>query len=260
MWLSSLGLFQADKTILKDHTAWLNDSIVYAAQQLLKQTGVEGLRSPQCGKTLNFKPIWSPHGKFAQVLHVEGNHWVAVSNLKANRGQCNVYDSLLPKKVGFHTKQQVCSFVRPASKVYTFNIMNIMAQPNVFDCGLFAIANITELVLGFHPGKCVWDVGRMRSHLITCLENKQMERFPTVRERRLPLGMAVRASVTEEIHCICRMPYDNRSAMIECCSCHVWYHGQCVDVQNIDDYSRVKWWCRECQDTFEPDTKLIIRS
>ena len=48
----------------------------------------------------------------------------------------------------------------------------------------------------------------MRQHLISCLENQNMERFPVLKERRIPFGGAVIFSEEEDIFCICCMPYN----------------------------------------------------
>ena len=61
--------------------------------------------------------------------------------------------------------------------------MNTMAQTNLFDCGLFAITNATEIAFGYNPSKCVLDLQNPRSHLIKCLEAGEMEHFPVVKER-----------------------------------------------------------------------------
>ena len=45
----------------------------------------------------------------------------------------------------------------------------------------------------------------MRQHLISCLENQKMERFPVLKERRIPFDGAVIFSVEEDIFCICRI-------------------------------------------------------
>ena len=60
---------------------------------------------------------------------------------------------------------------------------------------MFALANATELVYGYDPARCQWEVGEMRKHLIECFENGQMLWFPTVKQRRLPLGSRVRYSL-----------------------------------------------------------------
>jgi len=51
--------------------------------------------------------------------------------------------------------------------------MNIMRQPNGHDCGLLSIAAITDIALGFNLAKCVWDLNKMRRHLITCFERER---------------------------------------------------------------------------------------
>ena len=60
-----------------------------------------------------------------------------------------------------------------------------------------------------------------------------MERFPEVRERRIPFGGAVKTSIQEDIHCICRMPYNKATDMIQCSSCLVWFHSVCIDISNV---------------------------
>ena len=116
--------------------------------------------------------------------------------------------------ISLNTKQQICSFLKPLAKSVTFEVMNVMAQPNDHDCALFAIANVTEILFGHNRGKSAWDVKNMRNHLITCLEQKRMEQFPIVKQRGLPFGGAVKVSVDEDIQCICRMPYDNTSSVV----------------------------------------------
>ena len=139
---------------------WLNDNIINASQLLLKkQFSLQGLRSPQCGRKLRFKVV--PLSKiYIQILHVGGNHWITISNLdmsisKLFDDRALLYDSALPRNIAFEMKQQICSFTRPSSKVFRFDVINTMAQPNLFDCGLFAIANATEIAFGYNPSKCV---------------------------------------------------------------------------------------------------------
>ena len=159
-----------------------------------------------------------------------------------------VFDSLLSKNISLNTKQQICSFLKPLAKSVTFEVMNVMAQPNDHDCALFAIANVTEILFGHNPGKSACDVKNMWNHLITCLEQKRMEQFPIVKQRRLPFGGAVKVSVDEDIHYICRMPYDKTLDMIQCSFCSVWFHGTCVHIDNTD-YLSEKWTCCKCIET-----------
>ena len=188
---------------------------------------------------------------YIQILHVGGNHWITITNFDASISKlfddrALLYDSALPRNIAFEMKQQICSFTRPSSKVFRFDVMNTMAQPNLFDCGLFAIANATEIAFGYNPSKCVWDLQNARSHLIKCLETGKMERFPVVKERRIPFGGAVKTSVQEDIHCICHMPYNKATDMIQCSFCLVWFHSVCIDISNVKDYSDNKWFCLKC--------------
>ena len=245
-------MFESDKAVLQTHD-WINDNIVYAAQQLLKKScvGVEGLQSTHCVKVVQL------HSKYIQILHVRGCHWIAISNIDFNHdkakgvsGRVLIYDSLLSKRINLETKQQICTLVRPLSKSIRLDVMNIMRQPNAYDCGLFSIANITELAFGLNPGKCVWDTVKMRQHLISCLENQKMERFPVLKERRIPFGGAVIFSVEEDIFCICRMPYNKTVDMIQCGACSMWFHNNCVAIENVKDYCDKKWLCDKCKPLF----------
>ena len=82
-WLPSLNLtFEGENVLLGSE--WLNDSIISAALQHLKQSAVMktigGLQSPLYGQNLSFKAI-KPRGKYVQILHVDQNLWIAVSNM-----------------------------------------------------------------------------------------------------------------------------------------------------------------------------------
>ena len=99
-------------------------------------------------------------------------------------------------------KRLVCSFVKPKPEVYVFDVMNIHSQPNSSDCELFAVACATELVEGHDPVLCHWDCDQMRPHLLRCLEAGRIQRFPTIKQRRVPLGSRVVRSVKETLYCI----------------------------------------------------------
>ena len=108
-----------------------------------------------------------------------------------------------------------------------------MKQPNPYDCGVFAIANATELAHNCDPALCRWDCNNLREHLLLCFENGRMERFPTLGTRRVRLGSQICKSITEAVLCICRMPNNKSRAMIQCDNCRVYYHMDCMD---LDDH------------------------
>ena len=59
-----------------------------------------------------------------------------------------------------------------------------MWQSNGVDCGVFAIAHLTEFCISstLNP-TAIFDVKNMRRHLQTCLESGRLSNFPTVPRR-----------------------------------------------------------------------------
>ena len=170
IWISSLSLYIQDCTILQTSGSWLNDNLIYAAQMLLNnKSKIEGFQSTQFGKKLAFSTI-PPYTKYIQILHVDGNHWNVVSNIRSDGGVFTnsvcIYDSLY-MHVALDTKEQICSFVRPKNYKFTFDIANTQHQTNSSDCGLFAIAFATELVHSQSPVLCEFNASMMWNHLLT---------------------------------------------------------------------------------------------
>ena len=87
-WIARLNLSLNDKQILESDR-WLNDKIISAAQcLLLEQTKgkVLGWQSTLCSQQQGmFKPLPSNH-PYVQVLHTDGSHWIAVTNMDTHTG------------------------------------------------------------------------------------------------------------------------------------------------------------------------------
>ena len=71
--------------------------------------------SPQLGKNMKFKRI-STRSRYLQVLHVNWNHWICVSNVGLHSQEpvtdrAFIYDSFVPDNIECQTKHQICSFV-----------------------------------------------------------------------------------------------------------------------------------------------------
>ena len=255
-WIKELCLFMADKAILESATSWLTDSIIYAASILLSKLNedIGGWQSPQLGRNLGFKHI-VPGQKFIQVLH-DRDHWVTASNILIQSGgetcvtdSVQLFDSYQSSTVSMNLMKQVCGLIRPKGDQLNLDIVNLMPQPNGCDCGIFVIACGTELVYGHDPAPCYWNVSLMRQHLKCCFESGKMIRFPTTKQRRIPLGGRVKHMVSEKIYCICRMPNEKMHPMIQCESCYKWFHFDCV---NYD--SSLDWKCSTCKQFLEDMT------
>lgn len=132
------------------------------------------------------------------------------------------------------------------AKVVQVKIPRVQQQPNGIDCGLFAIANVVEFCLApdsFNT-RIVYDVSKMRQHLIECLENGTLSAFPKEKERgRVKLNSITCKVVKIPVWCHCKMPefIDN---MI-CCEnrkCKTWFHRKCVGLKA----SVSEWRCPSC--------------
>lgn len=58
------------------------------------------------------------------------------------------------------------------------NILPVMQQTNGIDCGVYAIANAVEFLTPGGNPQSVYDVSKMRHHLLQCLEDGILSPFP----------------------------------------------------------------------------------
>ena len=121
-----------------------------------------------------------------------------------------------------------------------------MHQPNSYDCGVFAIANAAELAFKCDPALYFYDCGSMRKHLLTCFERGKIERFPTTGKRRIPFDSRIWKSIREAVYCICRMPNNKHRAMIMCDKCRIYFHMDCMKLDQQKSYSNKEWSCHSC--------------
>ena len=91
--------------------------------------------------------------KFVQIVHINGNHWMTISNvLSTNPDTFQWYDSLvnpcnLPQ---FPQKVAAAMLFSSAERLFV-DVMDIQQQNRGSDCGLFAIANAIALCHGTDP-------------------------------------------------------------------------------------------------------------
>ena len=195
-----ITLYTRDKRILESAVEWLNDNIIHAAQLLLKKQfgSIGGFMVPQLGDRKQlFNPVF-PNTPFIQILNVGGSHWITVSNIDVgNQSHSNdtvsVYDSGSPARVTRNVRIAVCSIMKPKCDILHFDLVNIKPQPNGSDCGVFALACATELAHGLDPALCSWECSSMRSHLMACLTNGSLTRFPCCKQQDFPLQVELRS-------------------------------------------------------------------
>ena len=243
-WVPSLGLLQTDKMILSSQTDWLNDTIINGAQSLLcsiNEQSLQGFQNTLLGQGYLFRVLATDGRPFVQILHINNNHWVTVTDVGCEPGHVYIYDSM-HQYITLNCKKQICSFLKPRQKVLKFCFVNMQSQTDSSSCGLFAIAVATAITYGKDPSRCKWDVTSMRQHLLYSFENQKLEEFPTAGERSICQGSKITKIVEEQIFCKCRAPNDSRLGMIQCAKCQEWYHLSCVSVPP----RATGWTCTEC--------------
>ena len=199
--------------------------------------------------------VWpSTADNFVQIIHISPGHWACLSNKFSSAGQVDLYDSLhtRPEEDGTIVPQ-ACLILHSSEPQITIRVVNVGLQQGTNDCGLFSIAMAYDLCCEVDPSTKLYMQDRMRSHLHSCFNNKQMKPFPSCNTNT---AMTVIYNLTVKVYCICRMS-EGSEFMVRCDSCSEWYHGDCVTVpQEIreNESNEVVWQCPRCQ----PGTGIMI--
>ena len=178
-WIPELGLHDRDREILLS-TEWLNDRIIDATQQLLKQAcpALSGLQQVCHGLTMNYE---IEPAEFVQIVHNGHGHWLTIATIGTSHPDVRVYDSMYPS-AGTHVKAQIAALLHTTSPEIRLHFMDVQMQAGGSDCGLFAIAFATALALGKQPGQYRFDQTKMRQHLCKCLESRKIKLFPYTKQ------------------------------------------------------------------------------
>ena len=158
-------------------TGWLDCDIIQQVHVCLQKLNptIKGLQRPTLGPCRNFNEV---NGEFVQIMHTRNSHWVCVGSLGCTDGHVNLYDSLYHNVIDDEVKFQVSNLVGPDNFI-GLNVIPVQQQRNGSDCGIFAVAFATCLVLGILPESVQFDLSKMRSHLHSCLKKCVLEVFLT---------------------------------------------------------------------------------
>ena len=170
-----------DANILKSQTAWLNDRIMDAVLKLICKTpgeedNYQSVLNTQINEAIPYNPVYNDH---IQLLHDGGSHWFFSF---CSSGRVQICDSLKStlnhssmKSVYSLYKHVVGEFekVKPT-------LLPVHKQTDGFNCGPFAIAYAAEILHGKSPMEAIFDVKKMRNHLLVFLEQKTLTPFPKI--------------------------------------------------------------------------------
>ncbi len=254
-----MNLYDSDREILLNPTGWLNDTIMNAAQEMLKKQfpNLSGLQDVALGLVVNFR---IPGREFLQILHSPINHWVTVSTIDVqNPNTIKLFDSKFAA-VTTSLKTQIAALLCTNNETIQVNVVDshsqvkykfcyssfniLCTQMGSCDCGLFAIAYAVAVAFGKDPEVCIFNQEMMRKHLFHCFTEGILTPFPgrASNSATNTLGESI------DVHCYCRMPEFKDIPMIECTNCLKWFHYVCCEnvSEECMDSSDIEWFCCNC--------------
>ena len=120
-------------------------------------------KATQQNVLLNSKtPLENSETGLLQILHVNNNHWAALSYINNNISYYDSsYSTLSPT-----TKQVIANLFHLQHNASKLNILlkDVSHQSGIVDCGLYAIAYITSIAYGNDPSALVFCQEMLRSH------------------------------------------------------------------------------------------------
>ncbi len=102
----------------------------------------------------------------------------AISTVGTQNPEVQMYDSVY-SCCPTSCKAQFASLLATQHTAIEIKHMDVQMQSGGYDCGLFAIAYATALVLGKQPGNFLFDQEKIRPHLLNCFEDGHITMFPT---------------------------------------------------------------------------------
>ena len=95
-----------------------------------------------------------------QVLNIDGNHWITVSNIGCDINHIKVYDSLyrrIPKSGRQKFLTSLAMLLNTNEQYMKIEWVDMEKQKGGHDCGLFAIASAVCLSNGGDPKEQAFD-------------------------------------------------------------------------------------------------------
>ncbi len=229
---------------------WCSDNVINACQFLLSQ------QFPNCRGLFETQTLHCGNNRATSDLPVVQivydalrQHWITASTLGCAGDNVNVYCSL-----GYTPNQLVVKFISACIKFpgsyFSISLKNTMRQREGYDCGFFAIAYATSLLHGVLPENVIFDQKKMRKHTVQCLQSGRMELYPVLNLR------AVRFSVNSvahyDLYCSCKVSFCAQDKMIQCNTCLIWYHFECLNMslamfRTYADDKGKEFFCNNCK-------------
>ena len=136
-----------------------------------------------CSYLAPLKPF-PPESQSLQILHVNRDHWIAVSTVSCTDNEdIIVFDSKYSLSTG--TKLVLSQLIHTDKPSFNVKIASVSKQSGSADCGLYAIAYITSIAFGLNPTLCVFEQSAMRLPLAKLFSREGDVPFPNVERKTI---------------------------------------------------------------------------
>ena len=88
---------------------------------------------------------------YFQILHTGSDHWIAIKAISEN--EVYIYDSIYMKPTHCTLKQIASTLHAPSSQII-LHLERVQMQSNSVDCGVYAIAFLSDLCYGKDSASC----------------------------------------------------------------------------------------------------------
>ena len=109
-----------------------------------------------------------------QVLNSGNSHWAVLSTVGCSVGVVQWLDSMHCGPSSSQQQMIISDLLQcPKDSIQIVNeMLNVQLQSGGSECGMFALANITAVVIDLCPSSLYFNQKLMQSHLVACLERK----------------------------------------------------------------------------------------
>lgn len=176
-----------------------------------------------------------------QIHHdCERKHWVTSSCID---GSVQLCDSVSNGLISDSLKYQLAQIYKGAisDNILMVTIISMQQQVGSIDCGVFSIAAAFSAASGKNLSTVSFEQTEMRSHLEMCFNSGIFSSFPAAKTNYKRCSCK---HVAITVHCLCQNIESYDDHMVQCETCHLWYHFKCVGLTKSPPTS---WYCPQCE-------------